>query len=73
VTLESVLAQPVIWSLAVLAIGALGSLAGGALTGLAIGGRQFGLELATQMGGLFGLLVGAPGVAVALILLSLVG
>jgi hypothetical protein len=57
----------------VLAIGALGSLAGGALGGIAIGGKQFGAELATQMGGLFGLLVGAPGVAVALILLSLIG
>jgi hypothetical protein len=73
VTIESLLQQPVIWSLAVLAAGILASLAGGALAGIAIGGKQFGMELAVQMGGLFGMLAGIPGVALALIALALIG
>jgi nitrogen fixation/metabolism regulation signal transduction histidine kinase len=73
VTIQSLLQQPVIWSLAVLAIGIVASLAGGALAGIAIGGKQFGLQLAVQMGGLFGLLAGIPGVAIALVALALIG
>ncbi len=72
-TIESLLQQPVIWSLAVLAIGVLASLAGGALAGIAIGGKQFGLQLATQMGGLFGLLAAVPGLVIALLALALIG
>lgn len=71
--MDTLLQQPVTWSLAALAIGVLASLAGGALAGIAIGGKQFGLELATQMGGLFGLLAGAPGIVVAVIILALIG
>lgn len=72
-TIQSLLQQPVIWSLAVLAIGIFASLAGGALAGIAIGGKQFGLQLATQMGGLFGLLSGVPGLVIALAALALIG
>ena len=72
-TTEALIQQPVIWLLAALAIGILASLVGGALAGIAIGGKQFGLELATQMGGLFGLLAGVPGVAIALLALALIG
>jgi hypothetical protein len=73
VTSESLLQHPVIWSLAVLAIGIVASLAGGALAGIAIGGKQFGLQLAVQMGGLFGLLAGVPGLVIALVALALIG
>lgn len=72
-TIQSLLQQPVIWSLAVLAVGVLASLAGGALAGIAIGGKQFGLQLATQMGGLFGLLAAVPGLVIALLALALIG
>ena len=71
--MQSLLQHPVIWPLAVLAIGILASLAGGALAGIAIGGKQFGLALATQMGGLFGLLAGIPGLVIALVALALIG
>lgn len=72
-TTQALLQQPVIWSLAALAIGILASLIGGALAGIAIGGKQFGLELAIQMGGLFGLLAGIPGLVIALVALALIG
>jgi hypothetical protein len=71
--MQSLLQHPAIWPLAVLAIGILASLAGGALAGIAIGGKQFGLALATQMGGLFGLLAGIPGLVIALVALALIG
>ncbi len=71
--MQSLLQQPVIWSLAVLAMGIFASLAGGAVAGIVIGGKQFGLQLATQMGGLFGLLAGVPGIFIALVALALIG
>lgn len=71
--MQSLLEQPILWPLAALVIGILASLAGGALAGIAIGGKQFGLQLAVQMGGLFGLLAGIPGLAVALLALALIG
>lgn len=71
--MQSLLEQPILWSFAALVIGILASLAGGALAGIAIGGKQFGLQLAVQMGGLFGLLAGIPGLAVALLALALIG
>ena len=72
-TIESLIQQSVLWPLIVLAIGILASLAGGALAGIVIGGKQFGLELATQMGGLFGLLAGVPGLLIAFLALALIG
>lgn len=71
--MDSLLQHSIIWPLAVLAIGFLSSLVGGALSGIAIGGRQFGLHLSTQMGGLFGLLAGFPGITLALIIFILIG
>jgi hypothetical protein len=73
VILDGLLQNPAIWSLLLLLIGALGALAGGALSGIAIGGSQFGMQLATQMGGMFGLLAGAPGIALALLVFVLFG
>jgi nitrogen fixation/metabolism regulation signal transduction histidine kinase len=64
--------QPLIWLSAAFALGVLASLIGGALAGMTIGGKQFGWQLATQMGGLFGLLAGVPGVAIALVALTLI-
>ena len=72
-TVESLLQQPAFWTLGALAIGILASLAGGALAGIVIGGKQFGLQLATQMGGLFGLLAGIPGLVIALAAITLIG
>lgn len=71
--MQTLLQQPIIWTSAVFALGVLGSLVGGALTGMTIGGKQFGWQLAIQMGGLFGLLAGIPGVAIALVALALIG
>jgi hypothetical protein len=66
-------AEPVIWFFALWAIGIAASLLGGGLAGLAIGGRDLGVELATQLGGLFGALSGLPGTALALILIYWLG
>jgi hypothetical protein len=67
------LAEPVIWFFALWTIGIAASMAGGALAGYAIGGRDLGAELATQLGGLFGVLSGIPGVALALLLVIWLG
>ena len=71
--MQSVFEHPVVWWLAALAIGILASLVGGAAAGIAISGKQFGLQLATQMGVLFGALAGLPGVAIALAAVALIG
>lgn len=71
--MDVLLQYPLVWFLTILAIGLISSLAGGALAGIAIGGRQFGWQLATQMGGLFGLLAGFPGTALAFLVLILIG
>lgn len=65
--------QPGIWPLALVSLAFLSSLTGGALAGMIIAGKQFGAQLATQMGGLFGLLAGVPGVALALLIIALTG
>jgi hypothetical protein len=62
--------QPFVGPLAFVGLAFVSSLAGGALSGMIIAGRQFGPQLATQMGGLFGLLAGVPGVALALLILA---
>ena len=71
--IASLIQQPIIWPLTLIGLAFLSSLTGGALAGMAIAGKQFGAQLATQMGGLFGLLAGVPGVAVALLILALTG
>ena len=72
-TVESLLQQPLIWSLALLAIGFISAMIGGAVSGFVIAGKELGAEVATQMGALFGLFSGFPGIAVALVTLALVG
>lgn len=69
----SFIQQPFIWPLALIGLAFLASLAGGAVAGMVIAGKQFGAELAVQMGGLFGLLAGVPGIALALLILALIG
>jgi hypothetical protein len=72
-TVDILSQHTIIWLLALLAIGFFSSLVGGVLSGIAIGGRQLGLQLSTQMGGLFGLLAGFPGITLALIIFVLIG
>lgn len=67
------LAEAVVWFFALWAIGFAASLLGGALAGYAIGGRDLGAELATQLGGMFGALSGLPGIALALIVIFWLG
>lgn len=55
-----------------LVLGVAASLGGGALSGLRIGKAALGAELAAFMGGLYGVLAGAAGVLVGLIVLKLV-
>jgi len=54
-----------------LIVGAAASLLGGALGGVAIGGKALGNELAAMMGGFFGPLAVVPGVIVGLLFLRL--
>ena len=56
-----------------LILGAAASLIGGALGGVAIGGKSLGNELAAMMGGFFGPLAAIPGLVVGLVLLRLFG
>lgn len=53
-------------------IGTAASLAGGALGGVIIGGKDLGVKLAAMMGAFYGILGGAPGIiaGVALIIVS---
>ncbi len=69
--IEGLSAYPFIWPLALLAIGTVASLIGGALSGYTIAGRDLGAEVSTQIGGLFGMLSGIPGIALALLILAL--
>jgi hypothetical protein len=71
--MQSLSASPYLWPLAILLIGTAASLAGGALVGLAIGGRHLGPQLAALMGAFFGPLAGATGLVIGLLVLSLLG
>ena len=71
--MESLSAAPYLWPLTVLLIGIAASLAGGALSGLAIGGRHLGPKLAAMMGAFFGPLAGVTGLATGLLAMSLLG
>jgi hypothetical protein len=71
--MQTLFQQPFLWSSAVFALGVIASLIGGALAGMTIGGKQFGWQLAIQMGGLFGSLAGIPGIAIALVALTMIG
>jgi hypothetical protein len=50
-------------------IGTATSLAGGALGGVIIGGKDLGVKLATMMGAFYGILGGLPGVIAGLALI----
>ena len=52
-----------------LVAGIAGALVGCALSGLKIGGAALGKQLAAQLGGLYGLLAGVPGVVMGLAVL----
>ena len=54
-----------------LIVGVAASLIGGAMGGVAIGGKALGNELAAMMGGFFGPLAVVPGVIVGLLFLRL--
>ena len=54
-------------------VGAIASLIGGALGGVAVGGKSLGNELAAMMGGCFGPLAGVAGLIVGLAVLFLTG
>jgi hypothetical protein len=47
------------------------SIVGGALGGIAVGGKAIGNELAAMMGGFYGPLAGFTGIALGLIVLAL--
>ena len=55
-----------------LVAGIAGALAGGALSGLKIGGAALGNQLAAWLGGLYGLLAGVPGVVIGIAVLFFV-
>jgi hypothetical protein len=54
-----------------LSTGTAASIVGGALGGIAVGGKALGNELAAMMGGFYGPLAGFTGVALGLIVVSL--
>ena len=56
-----------------LIVGIAASVAGGALGGIAVGGKALGNELAAMMGGFYGPLAGVPGILIGLIVLALIG
>jgi len=70
--IDGLFQQPLLGVIAV-AAGGLAALIGGALSGYVIGGKDLGAALSTQIGGLFGVLSGLPGVALALFILMLIG
>lgn len=55
-----------------LIVGVMASIIGGALGGVAVGGKALGNELAALMGGFYGPLAGVPGVLLGLIVLALI-
>jgi len=55
-----------------LIVGVMASIIGGALGGVAVGGKALGNELAALMGGFYGPLAGVPGVLLGLIVLAII-
>jgi hypothetical protein len=51
--------------------GVIASIAGGAIGGVAVGGKHIGNELAAMMGGFYGPLAGISGLIVGLVVLGL--
>jgi hypothetical protein len=71
--MERLAADPYLWFLTLVLIAAAASMIGGALSGIAIAGRELGIHLAALMGAFFGPLAGTSGVAVGLVALALIG
>jgi hypothetical protein len=71
--MEQLAADPYLWPLVILLIGTAASIVGGAISGVVIGGKALGAELAGLMGAFFGPLAGMTGIAAGLILLALIG
>jgi hypothetical protein len=71
--MQSLAAAPYFWPLAIMVIGTAASLAGGALSGIIIGGKDLGPNLAALMGAFFGPLAGVTGLAGGLLALALFG
>lgn len=71
--MQPLTADPILWPLAVLLIGAAASAAGGALGGLVIGARDLGPSLAATMGAFFGPLAGVSGIALGLLVIAWIG
>jgi hypothetical protein len=70
--MRTLAADPYLWPLILLLIGTAASVAGGALSGIVIAGKELGAELAGMMGAFFGPLAGATGIAAGLLVLALV-
>jgi hypothetical protein len=66
-------ADPYLWPVLCLLIGAVASMAGGATSAVLIAGKELGVNLAALMGAFFGPLAGVTGIAAGLILLALIG
>jgi len=56
-----------------LIVGTAASIVGGALGGIAVGGKAMGNELAAMMGGFYGPLAGLAGMVLGLIVLAAIG
>jgi len=56
-----------------LIVGTAASIVGGALGGIAVGGKAIGNELAAMMGGFYGPLAGVAGMVLGLIVLAVIG
>jgi len=56
-----------------LIVGTAASIVGGALGGIAVGGKAMGNELAAMMGGFYGPLAGLVGMVLGLIVLAAIG
>ncbi|MEZ5829686.1 MAG: hypothetical protein R3D05_00730 [Dongiaceae bacterium] len=57
--------------LAAFGLGIIGSIVGGALGGIVVGGKHIGNELAALMGGFYGPIAGIGGVIVGIVALQL--
>ena len=57
----------------VLIVGVAGSMIGGALSGIVVGGRSLGIGLAAMMGAVYGPMAGLAGVFIGLVILHFIG
>ena len=51
----------------------MGSIAGGAIGGVIVGGKALGNELAAMLGGFYGPLAGIAGIVIGLAALAIIG